>query len=221
LVAYGKIVPQSVIDIFPRGIVNIHPSLLPKHRGPTPLESVILSGESETGVSIMELAKEMDAGPVFHQCIVALEGRETKQALADKLLDIGAQHLIEQLPAILDGSLGPKPQEDSKATYDKLIGKSDGSIDWNKPALALEREIRAYAVWPQSRTEMGEHEVIITAAHAVKALEDAQPGTIWHDAHELHVHTGDGVLVIDRLKPTGKGEMDVAAFLAGYRVDRP
>jgi methionyl-tRNA formyltransferase len=218
LVAYGKIVPQSVIDLFPRGIVNIHPSALPKHRGPVPVEAVILDGSKETAVSIMQLTKEMDAGPVYHQCIVALEGDETKQALANKLLEIGGQHLVERLPAILDGSLAGKPQEERAATYDKLIEKSDGEIEWNKPAERLEREVRAFAGWPQSRAKLGENDVIITSARSVKALEDAKPGTVWHDARELHVHTGDGVLVIDRLKPAGKGEMDVRAFLAGYTV---
>jgi methionyl-tRNA formyltransferase len=219
LVAYGKIVPQSVIDIFPKGIVNIHPSLLPLHRGPTPIESVILDGAKETGVSIMQLVREMDAGPVYGQRRVALDGDETKQELADKLLGVGGEMLLELLPGILEGSITPEPQDDSAATYDELITKRVGDIDWNKSADELAREIRAYAVWPQSRAVLGGKDVIITAAHAVEAHEDKEPGHIWHDTSELHVHTGAmGVLVIDRLKPSGKSEMTAKAFLAGYSL---
>ncbi len=151
LVAYGKIVPQEIIDIFPHGIINIHPSLLPLHRGPTPVESAILEGASETGVSLMRLVRAMDAGPIFAQTKITLSGKETKQILASRLLDAGKELLIRHLPAILSGDLDPKDQDDSAATYDKLIQKGDGLIDWLKPAEQLEHEVRAFTGWPQSR----------------------------------------------------------------------
>jgi len=214
LIAYGKIVPQSVIDVFPRGIVNIHPSLLPKHRGPTPIESVILSGEAETGVSLMSLAAEMDAGPVYDQQAIKLNGNETKQELADQLGEIGKDLVIKNLPAILDGSLQPKPQADD-ATYDELIDKEDGVIDWQKPAGQLEREVRAYLDWPRSRISIGSTDVIITKSHVAEG--SGTPGTLLIEAKQLGVYCGEGLLVIDNLIPAGKKEMPAQAFLSGYQ----
>ncbi|HMH30927.1 MAG TPA: methionyl-tRNA formyltransferase [Methylomirabilota bacterium] len=214
LIAYGKIVPQSVIDVFPRGIVNIHPSLLPKHRGPTPIESVILSGEAETGVALMSLAAEMDAGPVYDQQAIKLNGNETKQELADQLGEIGKDLVIKNLPAILDGSLQPKPQADD-ATYDELIDKEDGVIDWQKPAGQLEREVRAYLDWPRSRTSIGSTDVIITKSHVAEG--SGTPGTLLIEAKQLGVYCGEGLLVIDNLIPAGKKEMPAQAFLSGYQ----
>lgn len=219
LVAYGKIVPQRVIDVFPRGIINIHPSLLPLHRGPIPLESVILNGEHKTGVSVMQLVKAMDAGPVYGQRELVLSGAETKQELADKLLYMGSEMVIKLLPDILNGKLAGQIQDERKATYDKLLNKEDGIIDWSKPAIQIEREIRAFAGWPKSSTTLAGIEVIVTAAHFVTTQEKgAKYGDldINKPAGELGVVTGSGTLWIDRLKPVGKQEMTAKAFLAGY-----
>jgi methionyl-tRNA formyltransferase len=214
LVAYGRIVPQEVIDIFPRGIINIHPSLLPKHRGSTPIESVMLAGEIQTGTSLMQLTKSMDRGPLYGQSIIKLNGHETKQELADKLLGLGTSMLREQLPSILDGHLRPLPQDDSRASYDSLISKNDGMIDWNKPAVQLEREVRAYARWPGSRTILSGKEVIITSTHV-----EAKSGRIGEQLvknKQLLIFTGSDALVIDRLKPVGKPEMSAQDFINGY-----
>lgn len=215
LVAFGKIVPQSVIDIFPRGIINIHPSALPKHRGPTPLESVILAGEAETAVSLMALGAKMDAGPVYAQQAVQLDGTETKQALANRLIEIGKTMLLKQLPAILDGSLVPTPQNDAQATYDRLITKDDAIIDWQQPASVIERQVRAYAGWPKSRTQLNGRDVAITVAH-VRA-GSGTPGDPYVDGTEIGVHTPDGILMIDQLIPAGKKTMSGSDFLRGYR----
>jgi len=208
LVAYGRIVPQSVIDVFPKGIINIHPSLLPLHRGPTPIESVILNGETKTGVSIMSLQKEMDAGPVYGQSEVGLTGQETKQELADHLLEIGGKMVVALLPGILDGSVVAKPQDDVAATYDKLIEKTQGVMDWHKPAAQLEREIRAYAIWPKSSTTLAALDVIITDAHVSKDKDGP-----------LAMQTAKDFLVTDKLKPAGKNEMTAADFIRGYGKD--
>ncbi len=218
LVAYGRIIPQSVIDIFPRGIINIHPSLLPKHRGPTPLESVILDGSAVTGVSIMELAKEMDAGPVYAQSEYELTGTETKQQLADDLSEIGSAMLLEILPGILDGSVVALPQGHDAATYDKLISRNDGVLDCTKPAAILEREVRAYAQWPKSRLRLGTTDVVVTAA-AVAELGKATPGKLMPEKKRLFIGTGQDWLEVLRLKPAGKAEMTAEAFLNGYGKD--
>lgn len=215
LVAYGKIVPSSIINIFPRGIINIHPSLLPKHRGPTPIESVILNGDTETGVSLMRLSAEMDAGPVYAQQSIKLSGNETKRELADRLIELGRDMLIEHLPTILDGSLEPQPQDEEQRTYDNLIEKEDGQLDFQKSAVQLEREVRAYAGWPRSRANIGLQEVIVTKAHVVGT--NGVAGTMWLQDKQIGIYAGEGVLVIDRLVPSGKKEMDARAFLAGYK----
>lgn len=217
LVAYGKIVPQSVIDIFPAGIVNIHPSLLPLHRGPTPLESVILDGSKTTGVSLMRLSKEMDAGPVYAYSEYDLIGSETKQQLANELIELGSAMVVSLLPRIITGEVKGKPQDDTEATYDKLIKKEDGVLDWQKPAVRLEREVRAYAEWPKSRTILGGHAVIVTKAHVVVGV--GEPGKIWKDGNKLGFYTSKDIFAIDSLKPAGKGEMSITAFLNGYKLN--
>lgn len=214
LVAYGKIVPQSIIDIFPAGIINIHPSLLPRHRGPTPIESVILAGETATGVSLMQLSSEMDAGPVYAQSDLKLVGNETKQDLADQLLTLGAQLMISHLPAILSGQLKPKPQLTSGVSYDKKIIKTDGQLDWQLTANQLERQIRAYAGWPKCHTKLMNSEVIITTAQVV--ARQGPVGKLLIESGRLGIYCQSGVLMIDRLIPAGKREMTAQAFLAGH-----
>jgi methionyl-tRNA formyltransferase len=215
LIAYGKIVPQAILDLFPRGIINIHPSLLPLHRGPAPIENAILSGASETGVALMRLSAKMDTGPVYTQQIISLNGAETKQAIANKLSAIGVEMVLEYLPGVLDGSLKPTPQDDKAATYDQLITKADSQLDWTKTAAVLEREIRAYAGWPRSRTTIGFTDVLITGAHAGEGANE--PGTLWLEDKQLGIYCSEGVLIIDSLIPAGKKEMSAAAFLAGYK----
>jgi methionyl-tRNA formyltransferase len=214
LVAYGRIIPQEVIDIFPKGIINIHPSLLPRHRGSTPIESVILRGEKETGVSLMKLVTKMDAGPVFAQETVLLRGNETKQALADQLLNIGKDMLLQYLPDILNDKLKPSNQDNALATKDSQISKQDSELDFEKPAIELERQVRAHAGWPRSRALIGTTEIIITGAHA----EDVSglAGTLWLDGDKLAIHCSEGTLVIDTLIPPGRKEMTGQAFLSGY-----
>jgi methionyl-tRNA formyltransferase len=216
LIAYGRIIPQSIINVFPKGIINIHPSLLPLHRGPTPIESTILAGEQETGISIMQLVKEMDAGPVYVQKKQHFPPNLfSKQQFADNFNLEGTQLLLDTLPAILDGSLAPTAQDHSKATYDKLITQTDAVIDWQKDARSLYREIIAYAGWPRSRTKLGSLEVIITE---VKLLDSTTiPGEIMTENNELIIGCKRGALKIEKLIPAGKKEMPASAFLAGYK----
>ncbi len=216
LVAYGKIVPQSIIDIFPYGIINIHPSLLPLHRGPTPIESVMLSGEQKTGVSIMLLSKAMDAGPIFIQTSVQLNGAETKTSLTQTLLAKGSSKLIDVLPNILNGSLTATPQDNPSATYDEKVSKNDGTIDWTKSAIQIEREVRAYAGWPKSRTNFGDIDTTITEVKVIS--NNGEPGDLFIFNKQLAVYCGEGAVVIKALVPAGKKPMLVEAFLAGYKT---
>lgn len=215
LVAYGKLVPPEVIELFPRGIVNVHPSLLPCYRGATPLESVILNGDGQTGVSLMRLAAELDGGPVFSQQTIPLQGHETKQELADKLSGIGATMVRQNLPAILEGALQPRPQS-GEPTFCAQIQKADGELDFSKPAARLEREVRAYAGWPRSRTKIGGLNIVVTRAHI--GAGQGTPGQLWQHGKAFGFYTRENILIIDSLIPAGKKEMPAEAFLAGYKL---
>ncbi|HVE81003.1 MAG TPA: methionyl-tRNA formyltransferase [Candidatus Dormibacteraeota bacterium] len=217
LASHGKILPQAVLDQFPLGVINIHPSLLPIYRGPTPIEQAILDGAAETGVSIMKLTAGMDSGPLYAQESIKLTGHEEKAELAVKLQGIGAKLLLEVLPGIASGSTKPKEQDSSTApSYTKLIQKSDGVIDWRKPAEQLEREIRAYLGWPGSKAELFKKDITITSAEATKVK--ILPGLVKINDGKLIVGCGKDSLLINRLKPAGKKEMTASEFTRGLRL---
>ncbi len=216
LVSFGKIIPQSTIDLFTPGIINVHPSLLPLYRGPSPIESAIKNGDTKTGVTIMQLSAAMDAGPVYLTKEQPLKGTETQPDLYHTLSIVGTDLLLEALPRILSLELQPTPQDDARAVYCELIKKSDGDIDWDQPSTVIDRQIRAYRQWPQSRTTFGTIDVIITSVHASPS-SGLKAGEMRVDNGHLSVGTVDGSLVIDRLKPIGKKEMPIQAFLDGYR----
>lgn len=207
LIAFGKLVPQYIIDVFPKGIINIHPSLLPELRGPTPVETAILEGLSETGVSLMSLTAKMDAGPVYLQERIKLNGNETKPELARKVLRQGNKMLVENLGYILDGTLEPIPQDAAGATFSKLLTKQDGIIDFNEPAEIIERKVRAFLGYPKTRAKLFNQEIVITKARVAK-------------------NAGDGVLVakcrpgyleiLELTGPSGR-TMSGADFTRGYK----
>lgn len=215
LASYGRIVSQEIIDLFPAGIINIHPSLLPQYRGPTPIESAILNGDDKTGVSIMQLSAGMDEGPVYAQQSIQLSEQETKFELYGRLVDIATSLFFDIFPRIIDGSLQATPQSRSDISYSKLIQKTDGVINWSDAAATIERQVRAYQGWPQARTNLHGIDAIITKAHIVDG--SVQPGAVSVvGRHTLLVGTSTDQIAIDSIKPIGKKEMPISAFLAGY-----
>lgn len=166
LVSYGKIISKRILNVFePIGIINIHPSRLPRYRGPSPIEAAIVSGDASTAISIMKLDVGMDTGPIYIQQDVDLKGNETKPELSNRLSHEGATLLVDVLPDILSGSLQPKPQSDSDVSVTSLISKQDGFIDpTTDDAAMIERKIRAYLGYPKSKTTLGENDVIVTSA---------------------------------------------------------
>ncbi len=218
LAAYGRIMPQSVLDQFPLGVINIHPSLLPLYRGTTPIEQVILDGATKTGVSIMRLTAGMDEGPLYKQKSLHLRGDESKAELAESLQRLGAELLTEVLPKIATQALPARNQpHPDRATYSRKLTKDEGNIDWTKPALQLEREVRAFAGWPKSRTIVGNKEVIITAAHFLAGRPSQKPGAVEViNKSTVQVACGTDYLIIDKLKPADKSEMSAAEFIRGY-----
>lgn len=209
LAAYGRIIPQRIINVFsPIGIINIHPSLLPRHRGPTPIETTISAGDTTAGVSIMQLSAGMDEGPVYGQVSIPLTGNETKFDLHATLSASGADLLFDLLPGILSGQLAPKPQENIDVTYTSLLTKADGKINTlTDDAYACERKVRAYLGFPKTSLTVNNIDVLITSASVTKIK---QPG-------ELVVECADNTLLqIDALiAPSGK-KMSGQAYLRGY-----
>ena len=207
LVSYGKIIPQSILDLFTPGIINLHPSLLPNYRGPSPIESAIMNGDHTTGASIMQLSAAMDAGPVYVQIPLALAGNETRAELYATLGALGTKTLLEILPDILSGSLLPTPQNNEHATYCSLLTKNDAPLAPEQfTAREAEAKLRAHAGFPGTRYRFGNVDTILTAAHVSETPTD------------LSITCKDGkFLVVDRLKPLGKKEMPREAFLAGYK----
>lgn len=220
LVAFGRIIPQEIIDLFPEGIINLHPSLLPSHRGPTPIESTILSGEEETGVSIIKLSAKMDSGPIFVQKKVKLTNFESiaKQELADSLNLFGAELVIGVLSDYETAKMKLIPQNESNATYDKLIEKSDGIVDVNKTALEIERQIRAYLGWPGSKIKLGDISATLIDVDLSKDFTDRAGSIAMSSSNELLIQTSSGSLVINRLTPEGKKTMTGSEFLAGFKT---
>jgi methionyl-tRNA formyltransferase len=221
LIAFGLIVPPAVLERFEHGIINIHPSLLPLYRGSTPIEQTILDGATTTGASLMRVAAGMDTGPVFTQRELPLRGDETKSELAKRLQSLGAEILTESLPDIMDGKIVAKNQDETQASYSQRIAKADGELDWHKPAARLEREVRAFAGWPGSRTLIRGTAVTVTEAHVDDQPPElaSEPGyMVFHGQHGISVLCGDDkLLVLDRVKPAGKREMSSVEFLRGLR----
>jgi len=213
LIDFGIIVSQDVIDTFPLGIINSHFSLLPQLRGADPITFAILEGLSQTGVSLMLLVESMDEGPLLAQAPYDIADNVTTPKLTEKLIEVSATALETILPEYINGTIQPV-QQTGVPTYSRKLTKEDGILDFTKPALQLEREIRAYQPWPKSHATIAGKEVVITCAHVVPGDQD--PGQISTIQKELYIGTANGILVIDRLKPAGKSEMTTEAFLAGY-----
>jgi methionyl-tRNA formyltransferase len=217
VVAYGKLIPPLTMKLFPKGLINIHPSLLPAYRGPSPIESAILNGDDATGITLIHLDAGMDSGPTYDHSKLQLAGNESRLDLYEHLAEIGAELLAAKLAGILDGNIVPIPQDNAHATTTHLISKDDGHLDWTKPAEQLEREVRGYLGWPGSHTTIAGADVTITTART--SLAGGAAGTAYKTpSGELAVHAGHGSLIIDRLKPSGKREMTGPEFMAGHPI---
>jgi methionyl-tRNA formyltransferase len=222
LIDFGIIVSQAVIDYFPLGIVNSHFSLLPEWRGADPITFSLLSGQTETGISLMLLVAAMDEGPLLAQATYDLSEPLTTPEITDALIELSGHTLAHVLPLYVAGSITPAPQEQvalpdhQTVSYSRKLTKEDSILDFTKPAAQLEREIRAFLDWPKSRTQLGGKDVVITKAHVIDG--NGKPGEVWKKDKQFGFYTTDGILVVDTLKPAGKGEMSATAFLAGYQL---
>ncbi len=222
IVAFGTIVPQELLEKPRLGSLNIHPSLLPLWRGPSPIQSALLHGNTETGVSLMKIDELMDHGPIIAQQRFSLADRKwTSPELYPALADVGARMLIQALPGWIDGTLTAAPQDDTKATYCKLIKKDHGRINWSRPAVEIERMIRAYAPWPSAWTLWpGRDAICRIRVDEADILDDespvGSPGYTWQTpSYPLLVKTGTNTLIVRRITIEGKSTLDADAFLRG------
>ena len=222
VVAFGMMIPQAVIDKPNKGTLNIHPSLLPRWRGPSPIQSAILNGDNETGVTLMQIDELMDHGPIIAQEKFSLEDKKyTSPELHDVLAKRGADMLIKTIPEWFTGMITATPQDDLKATYCKLLKKDHGRINWSRPAHEIERMIRAYASWPSAWTLWpGRDKIYRIRIDEAEVIDDessvGSPGYVWQsEIYPFLVKTSKESLLVRRITIEGKTTLDAQAFLRG------
>ncbi len=215
--AFGQILPQTLLEMPRLGAINVHASLLPKYRGAAPVQWAILNGETETGVTIMQMDEKMDTGAILLQQAVPIEDADTTGTLLEKLSQLGAELLLRALEGIKAGTLEPVKQDDRQAILAPPIRKEQGKIDWNEPAVLIERKARAFNPWPGAF--VGEGNQLIKIWRAEPANAKGEPGTIL-EAHKkwIEVACAQGSLRIFELQPAGKKRMSAEAFLAGRKL---
>jgi methionyl-tRNA formyltransferase len=223
--AYGQIVPKIILEIPKFGCLNVHPSLLPKYRGPSPVQYAILNGDKETGVSIMLLDEKMDHGDVLSCASRQITGKETASILLKELTQIGAKLLVDTIPKWINNEIKPMPQDNTKATYTKILKKEDGKIDWTKPAEEIERQIRAFDPWPGCYTLCEDNKFNIKTIKiwkagvqkSTKAGPFGNPGKTYMATNEkIAVQTGADFLIIEELQPESGKRMRAEEFLKGH-----
>ncbi len=224
VVAYGLLLPQTVLDIPRRMPINVHASLLPKLRGAAPIQRAIMNGDTVTGISIMRMEAGLDTGPVLAQKALAIGIDDTAQTLHDELAQLGGRLLVECLEKIHKGD-APRPfaQDDSHATYAAKLSKTDGRIDWNRPVLAVHAQVRGVTPWPGARTTLSrpnapELPLIFAPGRFGPELRNpAKPGTLLGlDGDCLAVACADRAYLVPAVQPAGKGFIDARSFFNGY-----
>ena len=215
--AYGLFLPRGVLDLPRHSCLNIHPSLLPKLRGPSPVSTAIVDGETTTGVTIMLMDEGMDSGPVLAQREAAIGEDETAEVLTARLFEMGAELLLEVLPGWAEGRIHATPQDESQATITRLLTRDDGRIDWNEDAEHIARRVRGYAPWPGTYTYWaGKMLKIIEASPGDQPATD-QPGKVTEPGagDRIVISTGDGSLRVSRLQLEGRRPASAREFLQG------
>lgn len=218
VVAFGQILRAEVLAIPPHGCLNVHGSLLPKYRGAAPVAAAILAGESETGVTLMQMDAGLDTGPILAQATCPIAPDDTAATLRDKLCHLGADLLLETLPRWLAGEIAPQPQDDSQATYCRPIAKADGELDWQSPAEVLARQVRAYNPWPAAFTFWQGRLLKVLRAAPLPAWRGAgRAGQVVALEGGVGVVTGGGLLRLEEVQLAGKRAMTAEEFLCGQR----
>lgn len=219
LAAFGLILPLTVLSLPKFGCLNVHPSLLPQHRGPSPIASALLCGDEVTGVSIMLMDAGVDTGPILAQRETPILPEDNTATLTAKLARLGADLLVDTLPSWLEGKIEPQPQNESKISYSKLITSEDGRINWHLPAMEIWRKVRAYNPWPSCYTYWQGRRFKIYEAMPLGDVKRGKVGEVvlLEPSATIGVVTGDGVLGLRQVQLEGKREMSIAEFIRGQR----
>lgn len=220
LVAYGEYVAPILLDMPRRASINLHPSLLPRWRGSTPIQSAILAGDTETGVSIIKMDRGLDTGPIIARRATPIRPEETHPELSARLAKLGASLLAETLPLWLHEEIEPKPQGDVGVTLTHTLSKEDGEIAWTMPAEEIARRVRALQPWPGTYTQWEGRLLKILRARPNQASDHQPTGTVFLPADgtkRLLVQTGEGSLELLEVQLAGKPVMPAHAFLSGYK----
>jgi methionyl-tRNA formyltransferase len=216
VVAFGQLLKKSVLDISKHGVLNVHPSILPKYRGPAPIQWAIIDGCSETGVSIMLLDEGLDTGDILQIEQVVIDPEETAGMLHDRLSILGAQLLVDTINQLSNNSISPDPQDHLLATYARLLKKKDGQIQWSQPSQSILNFIRGMNPWPGAFTFLDNKRIKIFKAKKNNVSEKASPGTILNAfPDELWIATGDGAISILEIQSASGKRMPIANFLRG------
>ncbi|MDP4010351.1 MAG: methionyl-tRNA formyltransferase [Candidatus Spechtbacteria bacterium] len=213
--AYGKLLPKKLLDIPKHGTLNVHPSLLPKWRGSSPVQYSILNGDKETGSTIMLLDEKLDHGPILAQESLEIKKSNTAPILSNKLAKHGAELLTRTIPKWLNGKIEPKEQDHGAATYTKMLTRSDGKIDWTMPAGSLERKLMALTPWPGLFTFWNDKRLKILSFD-IKNKRSSQPGKVIRENRSLAVETGRGIILIKKIQLEGEKPKSSTEFMRGH-----
>lgn len=220
VVAYGKLIPQRVLDIPKYGCINVHASLLPKLRGAAPIQWSVINGEKETGVTTMQLDAGLDTGDILLVKKTEIEPNETSGELFDRLKVLGAELLIETINAILNGTLNPIKQDDSQSTYASMLDKKLSPVDWTKTAQQVHDHIRGLEPWPVATTVINE-KIVKLYGSRLAGTYNKQAGEVVKADNELIVCCGDGNAVsITQIQAQGKNKLNAADFLRGFKIEK-
>jgi methionyl-tRNA formyltransferase len=219
VVAYGQILPKSLLNIPKHGAVNVHASLLPKYRGAAPIAWAILNGEKVTGVTTMAMDEGMDTGDILLQTEVPIGEEETCENLHDRLASLGAQLLLETLKKTKTGDIHPLPQDPSKATYAPPLEKENGHIDWKKEAREIDRQIRAFNPWPGAYTKWGDRLLKVYKGEVRERTPAGKAGAVvWVGSDFIEVEAGKNSLLIKEVQLEGRKKMTIREFLSGHPI---
>ena len=214
---YGKIIPKEFLNLLKFGFINLHPSLLPKYRGPSPITNTILNGDKEAGITIIKMNEEIDGGNIIQQKKIAINKDENYESLSNKLSKLGAKILIEILPNYLSKKIRLKKQNEKKINYTKLIKKQDGLINWNSNASYIEKMIRAYNPWPGTYTYWNKKIIKIKKASLYSNNFRLKPGTVFlTKERKIAVSTSNKSIIIKIIQIEGKKTLSSEIFLRGY-----